>query len=630
MLILQHFNNIQLRAHHITLHLQNHYFMINFSQKLSFGQVFMGQQKEKEKGFLVRRYIVRDRLQKIMNLVGASIFILMPISACSEQDASKPSVEEAKVAQENEQSFSVQDARENLTFAKNQYLKMASHVEAERHLYYRPTCVRDTTMICVPRSYEHGAIFMDKYKKWTNGFFPGVMWKLLSNKDYVELGESEEKQLLNVATHYQKALENDATLDSTHDLGFMLYDSYGEALNYEGLGNELRVKYASILATGRETLASRFNEDQGVIKSWDFVPHMKVSVSRNGRDVVELHQIAEPWTYPVIIDNMMNLEYLLDSDSSHYKDIAITHAKTTLKNHYFYEQNDPEQRYPIAYHVFDYGKRKPGNWQGLGNISAWARGQGWSLYGYVTIVDYISDLDLSDAERGTFEKHLSNVLNSIEHLLEEDFVPFWDFWASRDNAYEYAENTSLETSVYSGILELCANRIEPHILPYKGYRPQILDASMLTDESLNGLKNQKNWYGSDILQGDKLVPCGREPYPATHTKIPKDTSAAAIYASALYRYATITKDGNQKQKYGALADKIMAELSSKYRTDRSKNGRDMSFELGFVIDEATGDMGNAGEIDTPIIYGDFYFVEANIRKFEFERSRVVKLNNEGT
>ena len=582
--------------------------------------------RDEKKGFLVREHNTRDSVQKDMNWIGATLFTLISISACSEQNPSIPAVEEVKTTQESEQLFTVQDALGNLTFAKDQYLKMASHIEAERHLYYRPACVEDTSMICVPRSYEHGGIFMDKYEKWTNGFFPGVMWKLLSNKDYVEWTESEEKQLLNFATHYQKALDGDATLDSTHDLGFMLYDSYGEALNYEGLSDELRSKYVSILAKGRETLSNRFNAEKGVIKSWDFVPHMKVSVSRNGKEVVELHQIAEPWTFPVIIDNMMNLEYLLDSDSSHYKDIAITHAKTTLKNHYFYEENDSEQRYPIAYHVFDYGKRKPGNWQGLGNISAWARGQGWSLYGYVTIADYMSDLNLSDAEREAFEKHLGNVLNSIEHLLEEDFVPFWDFWADRDNAYKYAENTSLETSVYSGILELCANRIDPHILPYKGYRPQILDASMLTDESLNKLKNQKNWYGSDILQGDKLVPCGREPYPETHTKIPKDTSAAAIYASALYRYATITKDDKQRQKYGALADKIMAELTSNYRTDRDKNGRDMSFELGFVLDEATGDMGNAGEIDTPIIYGDFYFVEANIRKVDFERSRGVKLH----
>ncbi|WP_032096164.1 MULTISPECIES: glycoside hydrolase family 88 protein [unclassified Alteromonas] len=558
-------------------------------------------------------------------LIGTQLLTFIALAACSQEHSGKHEVLQKEVLQSNIEIFTAEDAGGNLTFTKNQYLKMANHIEAERYLYYRPACVKDTTMICVPRSYEHGGIFLDKYEKWTNGFFPGLIWKILSNKEYVKWSGNEERQLLSIATHYQRALDSDATLKTTHDLGFMLYDSYGEALNYEDLSDELRSKYVSILAKGRETLSRRFNEEKGVIKSWDFVPHMKVSVSRNGKDVVELHKIAQPWTYPVIIDNMMNLEYLLDSDSFHYKDIAITHAKTTLKNHYFYEDSDLEKRYPIAYHVFDYDKQKPGNWQGLGNVSAWARGQGWSLYGYVTIVDYMSDLSLSDTERATFETHLNNVLNSIGHLLEEDLVPFWDFWANRSNAFEYAENTSQKTSVYSGILELCANRIDSHILPYKGYRPQILDASILTSESLNELKNQKNWYGSDILQGDNLVPCGREPYPATHTKIPRDTSAAAIYASALYRYATITEDENRKQKYGLLADKIMAELTNNYRTDRNKNGRDKSFELGFVLNEATGDMGNAGEIDTPIIYGDFYFVEANIRKLEFERSRGVKL-----
>lgn len=77
----------------------------------------------------------------------------------------------------------------------------------------------------------------------------------------------------------------------------------------------------------------------------------------------------------------------------------------------------------------------------------------------------------------------------------------------------------------------------------------------------------------------------------------------------------------ESQKYASLADKIMAELSANYRTDRSKNGRPKSESLGFVLAEATGDMGNGGELDTPIIYGDFYFVEANIRKVEFEATR---------
>ena len=124
----------------------------------------MGHIRDEKKGFLVREHNTRDSVQKNMNWIGATLFTLISISACSEQHPSIPAVEEAKTTQESEQLFTVQDALGNLTYAKDQYLKMASHIEAERHLYYRPACVEDTSMICVPRSYEHGGIFMDKYE----------------------------------------------------------------------------------------------------------------------------------------------------------------------------------------------------------------------------------------------------------------------------------------------------------------------------------------------------------------------------------------------------------------------------------------------------------------------------------
>ncbi|RDV27367.1 hypothetical protein DXV75_04855 [Alteromonas aestuariivivens] len=518
-----------------------------------------------------------------------------------------------------DETFSESQAQANLTFAKNQYLKMIDHIENGRNLHFRPACEADPTMICIPRSEEHGGIFMDKNEKWTNGFFPGLMWKLLANKENVEWQSGEEQKLYNSAKYFQQALYGDATLSSTHDLGFMLYDSFGEALQYEGLDAQARELYRKLLDTGRATLSARYSDQKGVIKSWDFEPNMKLTTVENGEQVVGLYSLANPWTYPVIIDNMMNLEYLLDSDVERYHEIAFTHAKTTLANHYFYDESDSKKQFPLSYHVFDYGANKPGNWQGVGNISAWARGQGWSLYGYLTIVEAMDNAKIDLSEFPDFNAHLHRLLGSIEHLLEDGYVPYWDFFAARDNAYEYAENTSPETAVYSGILELCSKRLEAHITPYKGYRPQTLDASLLSQESLDRLQGKINWYGEPVLQGDKLVPCGSEPYPQSHQKIPRDTSAAALYASALYRYATIADDRAEKEKYAALADNIMAELTTQYRTDRN-NSRPHSFDYGFVLAEATGDMGNAGEISTPIVYGDFYFVEANIRKIAYEQS----------
>jgi hypothetical protein len=65
---------------------------------------------DKEKGFLVREHNTRVSVQKDMNWIGATLFTLISISACSEQNPSIPTVEEVKTTQESEQLFTVQDA----------------------------------------------------------------------------------------------------------------------------------------------------------------------------------------------------------------------------------------------------------------------------------------------------------------------------------------------------------------------------------------------------------------------------------------------------------------------------------------------------------------------------------------
>ena len=64
-----------------------------------------------------------------------------------------------------------------------------------------------------------------------------------------------------------------------------------------------------------DNLCGRFNDSIGAIRSWDF----------------------GTWNFPVIIDNMMNLDLLFNvakaTGDNKYKDIAIKHAMTTMKNH---------------------------------------------------------------------------------------------------------------------------------------------------------------------------------------------------------------------------------------------------------------------------------------------------------
>ncbi|WAJ71958.1 glycoside hydrolase family 88 protein [Catenovulum adriaticum] len=548
----------------------------------------------------------------LMSLLSTCILINV---GCSEQTEST----QLPTPTSPTNDFSVTDAKANLTFAKNQYIKMAEQLNNPESLTPKAICQTDKDIICVPRSEEHDGILMEAPAKWTNGFFPGVIWKLLSAKQHINhFDNKQEKTLIETAKYYQQTLFSEAKRGTTHDLGFILYDSFGEALNYSALQDDTRQAYKKALNTGRATLATRYSDEKQVIRSWDWVPQMKIPVVQDGEKLIKKYELSNPWTYPVIVDNMMNLEFLLASNKPRYHEIAFNHAKQTSLNHYFYEASDTKKQYPLSYHVYDYGKNKPGNWQGVGNVSAWARGQAWSFYGFVTIVEALDKAQIELTDYPDFKTHLDNLYTSVEHVLQDDVVPYWDFFAARDNAYEYAENISTDTSVFSGILGLCDKLIEDNIKPYNGYRPMTLNASMLSEEALKQLEGKKNWHGESIIQADKLIPCGTKPYPETHTKIPRDTSAASIFAAALYRFATFSDNEEKSQQFAALADKIMHELTQNYRTDRAESGRPNSFDLGFVLASATGDMGNGGEIDTPIIYGDFYFVEANIRKIEFE------------
>lgn len=540
-------------------------------------------------------------------------------TACGDKTSNTENSESANTASD---TFNVQQAKDNLDFATLQYMKLINNLDDESVLKPKPMCIEQPSMVCVPRSEEHNGIFMEQEKKWTNGFFPGVLWKLLASKQYISSWSPDiEQTLLGTATYYQAALFPETKRSSTHDLGFILYDSFGEALMYDELGDALKASYTKALDTGRATLATRYSDKYGLIRSWDWVPNIKIPVQKDGEQVIERYQLADPWQFPVIVDNMMNLEFLLAGSGEKHHKIAFDHAKQTLENHYFYESNDTKQKYPLAYHVFDYDSQRPGNWQGVGNISAWARGQAWSLYGYVTIVEALENARVDITAYPDFEAHLNKLLDSVEYLLQDQPVPYWDFFAAREDAYKYAENVSNETTIYSGILGLCDKRIESYLKPYIGYRPMILDASLLSDDALNNLKGKTNWHGETILQDGKLNLCGSKAYPDTHTTIPKDTSAASIFAAALYRYAQHIQNPQAQQKYVHIADMIMAELSKHYRVDRSKQGRPNSEALGFVLAHATGDMGNASEIDTPIIYGDFYFIEANIRKIEYETGK---------
>ncbi len=328
---------------------------------------------------------------------------------------------------------------------------------------------------------SQGNLVLIPSRDWVSGFFPGELWYLY---EY-----TNNKKWLTVAEQYTAKIEPEQFDKGTHDVGFKIYCSVGNG--YRLTKNE---HYKNVIIQAAKTLSTRFNPVVGAIKSWD-----------NRRE----------WKYPVIIDNMMNLELLfvaskLSGDSSFYK-VAVSHANMTLKNHF-------RPNYS-SYHVIDYDPQTGAvlhkqTHQGFADSSAWARGQGWGLYGYTMCYRETKNPGyLKQAEAiATF------ILNHPD--LPKDKVPYWDFDVpDRPNA-------------------------------------------------------------------------------------PRDASAAALMASALYELSTYSKNGKQYRK---TADQIVHNLTKNYQAKPGES-------KGFLLLHSTGHKPANSEIDVPISYADYYYLEALTRQ----------------
>ena len=85
---------------------------------------------------------------------------------------------------------------------------------------------------------------------------------------------------------------------------------------------------------------------------------------------------------------------------------------------------------------------------------------------------------------------------------------------------------------------------------------------------------------------------------------PRDASAAALVASGLFELYEYTNN----EVYLTYANKVLASLSTQnYILDAAQKGP-------FVLDHSTGNWPKNDEIDEPIVYGDYYYLEALIRQ----------------
>jgi uncharacterized protein YyaL (SSP411 family) len=84
---------------------------------------------------------------------------------------------------------------------------------------------------------------------------------------------------------------------------------------------------------------------------------------------------------------------------------------------------------------------------------------------------------------------------------------------------------------------------------------------------------------------------------------PRDASAAAVIASGLYELSVYSKSG---KKYRKAADKLIESLTKNYR---AKIGE----ARGFILLHSTGSKPSNSEVDVPLSYADYYYLEALLR-----------------
>lgn len=228
---------------------------------------------------------------------------------------------------------------------------------------------------------------------WCSGFFSGTLLYLNESQKAPSLKKEADK----VLEHLKKEQFN----KTTHDLGFMMYCSFGNA---ERLYPSK--EYEAILMNSAKSLSTRYNEKVGAIRSWDSSPWNKATKDE----------------LLVIIDNMMNLELLFwatkHSGDSTYAKIAKRHADTTIKNHF---RPDHSSYHVVIYDVNTAEVTKQITNQGTADSSAWARGQAWGLYGYVVMYRETKDpkyLKQAEDIAGFITGHPN---------LPADKIPYWDF-----------------------------------------------------------------------------------------------------------------------------------------------------------------------------------------------------------
>lgn len=321
---------------------------------------------------------------------------------------------------------------------------------------------------------------------WVSGFFPGQLWYM-----YEYSGDELMKTWAEI---YTERVRDQQFTTNNHDVGFMIYCSFGNGYRLTG-----KADYLEVIRNSSYSLITRFNDLIGCIQSWDRA------------------EWNQQWQYAVIIDNMMNLEMLEFSSRKFgeplFSYVARAHANTTIKHHF---RPDGSSYHVVSYDTITGQPELYHTDQGFSHNSAWARGQAWALYGYTMMY----------RESGQ-EEYLAQANIVADFILNhprlpEDKIPYWDF-----------------------------------------------DSPEIPDDF-------------------------------------RDASSGAIICSALLELFQYV-DEERAAEYLKVAEKQLVALSNEpYLASPGEN-------QNFILKHSVGHWPNKSEIDVPLSYADYYFVEALLR-----------------
>lgn len=257
---------------------------------------------------------------------------------------------------------------------------------------------------------------------WLCGFWVGLL--------FASYLKTRESKYLIWAKERMRLVAQRAEDPNTHDIGF-IFDS-SAVLGYHITGDAW---YADIAITAADKLRARLVTTLGgaYLASWGSMNDPRGRCSS-------------------AIDTMANLSLLYwaarYSGDGSYRLVADAHASMTAIS---FVRPDDSTYHAVEYDVVTGDRVRGYTFQGAFDESAWSRGQGWAIYGYVH----------SARETGKYEylNLAENLANYYIKRLDGRVVPPWDFDAKGADAY--IKDTAAAAVVSSALLEL--GRIHPDL-----------------------------------------------------------------------------------------------------------------------------------------------------------------------